>query len=356
MTVPLRVDVEVLRGRGGEVPALLRGLVPARRPVRRAAGGGGEGGLRRRLAGLDVGERERALLELVRAQVAAVLGHAVAGRGGARSGLQEMGFDSLAAVELRNQLSAVTGLRLPATLVFDYPTRQAGGVPARPTCRLGRRRWGAGGRWLRAGGRRSDRDRGDGVPFPGWGAALRRICGIWWPRADVIAGFPDGSGLGSGGSLIRSRSEWTRVRGGRVPAGWRRVSTPGSSGSRRARRWRWTRSSGCCWRRRGRRWSDAGIDPAVAARQPTTGVFVGVDGHGLRHAAAAEAGRPTVEGYVGHRRRGQRGRRAGWRTRSGLEGPAVTVDTACSSSLVALHLAVQALRSGRVRRWRWPAA
>ena len=40
----------------------------------------------------------------------------------------------------------------------------------------------------------------------------------------------------------------------------------------------------------------------------------------------------------------------------GLEGPAVTVDTACSSSLVALHLACQALRCGRVRRWRWPAA
>ncbi|MEU0487553.1 beta-ketoacyl synthase N-terminal-like domain-containing protein, partial [Streptosporangium sp. NPDC006013] len=122
MTVPLRVEVEVLRGRGGEVPALLRGLAPARRPVRVAAGGGQEGGLRRRLADLDVGERERVLEELVRRQVAVVLGHVSGDAVEPDRAFSTMGLDSLAAVELRNQLAAATGLSLPATLVFDYPT------------------------------------------------------------------------------------------------------------------------------------------------------------------------------------------------------------------------------------------
>ncbi|MEU8386308.1 type I polyketide synthase, partial [Streptosporangium sp. NPDC048865] len=122
MTVPLRVDVAALRGRGGEVPALLRGLVPARRPVRVAAGGGGEGGLRRRLTGLDAGERGRMLEELVRRHVAVVLGHASGDAVEPDRAFSTMGLDSLAAVELRNQLAAATGLPLPATLVFDYPT------------------------------------------------------------------------------------------------------------------------------------------------------------------------------------------------------------------------------------------
>ncbi|MFC7898118.1 type I polyketide synthase [Streptomyces sp. NPDC057381] len=125
-----RVDVAALRARGEELPPVLRALAP---PTRRrtaadtaAAGAApGEEPLARRLAGLPVGERERFLTELVRAQVAAVLGHDDAGGVEPDRAFQELGFDSLTAVELRNQLNRATGLRLPTTLVFDHPSPRA---------------------------------------------------------------------------------------------------------------------------------------------------------------------------------------------------------------------------------------
>ncbi|MFE9688129.1 beta-ketoacyl reductase, partial [Streptomyces sp. NPDC006285] len=126
--VPLRVDTAALRTRTDEVPALLRALAPA---VRRAAvavtAAGAQGGdsPARRLAALPVAERHRTVLQLVRSQVASVLGHGSAEAIGADRAFQELGFDSLAATELRNQLNTLTGLRLPATLVFDHPNALA---------------------------------------------------------------------------------------------------------------------------------------------------------------------------------------------------------------------------------------
>jgi thioesterase domain-containing protein/NAD(P)-dependent dehydrogenase (short-subunit alcohol dehydrogenase family) len=124
--VPMHVDAAALRTQfgGTAVPPMLRGLV---RPLVRRAAGAGETGqdpasLLRQLAGLPVEERETALRAVVLSNVAAVLGYSGPEAIPAGAGFPEMGFDSLTAVELRNRLIGVTGLRLAATLVFDHPT------------------------------------------------------------------------------------------------------------------------------------------------------------------------------------------------------------------------------------------
>nr|WP_268874151.1 SDR family NAD(P)-dependent oxidoreductase [Streptacidiphilus melanogenes] len=130
--VPMRLDVAVLRAHGDPelVPHLLRGLVriPARRPAA-TAGAGSRGAavaeersLTEQLRGLPDAERDRLLLDLVRGQVAAVLGYGTAGAIEPERGFVELGFDSLTAVDLRNRLGTLAGLRLPVTLIFDYPT------------------------------------------------------------------------------------------------------------------------------------------------------------------------------------------------------------------------------------------
>ncbi|MEV6921053.1 type I polyketide synthase [Amycolatopsis sp. NPDC051106] len=84
-----------------------------------------DGELAKRLRAASENERERVVLDLVRAEAATVLGFP--GRDAVRptQTLKELGFDSLTALDLRNRLGAATGLKLPATLVFDYPTPAA---------------------------------------------------------------------------------------------------------------------------------------------------------------------------------------------------------------------------------------
>ncbi|MCR6490825.1 type I polyketide synthase [Amycolatopsis sp. OK19-0408] len=134
LSVPLRLDLPaVVRGQGGEVPPLLRGLVrvPARRKSSRE--------LASRVAALAPAEAEKLVVDLVRGHVADVLGLADAAEIGPAARFLELGVDSLTGVELRNRINASLGLSLPATLVFEQPTvldvaqaAVAGFAPAAP--------------------------------------------------------------------------------------------------------------------------------------------------------------------------------------------------------------------------------
>jgi 5-hydroxydodecatetraenal polyketide synthase CpkC len=102
-----------------DVPPLLRGLVPLPRP--RSGDVAQTEALRARLSGLPEVDRTRAVQAIVDEHVAAVLGLAGPAAVPADRGFLDMGMDSVMAMELRNRLNAVTGLDLPATLIFDYP-------------------------------------------------------------------------------------------------------------------------------------------------------------------------------------------------------------------------------------------
>ena len=110
-----------------QVPFLrdLPEISPHARPPGADAGetaGRARGELAQRLAGLPPAEQDRVLAELVLGEAAAVLGHASATAIGPDKAFSDLGFDSLTALELRQKVSAATGLQLPATLLFDYPT------------------------------------------------------------------------------------------------------------------------------------------------------------------------------------------------------------------------------------------
>ena len=122
LLAPVHFDRAALRAqaKAGSLPALMRGMV--RVPVGRERSGDS---LATRLATVPEGDREAFVLDFVRGHVAAVLGHDSAAAVAPERAFKELGFDSLAAVELRNRLVAATGVPLSAATAFDYPSASA---------------------------------------------------------------------------------------------------------------------------------------------------------------------------------------------------------------------------------------
>jgi acyl transferase domain-containing protein/acyl carrier protein len=336
------LDTAALRAqaRVGMLPPVLRSLV--RMPAPRQREGGGS--LARRLADVPEEQWDAVVLDLVRTHVATVLGGVTADAVPHDRAFKDLGFDSLSALELRNRLTQATGVRLPATLVFDYPNPSA--VVRLLLSQLdGMERAGAVNR--HAVDRSEDPIAIVGVScrYPGGVRSPQDLWELVASGTDAITEFPDDRGWDvqrlydpdpahPGTSYVREGG-FLEDAGG-FDAGFFGIGPREALAMDPQQRLLLEAT----WEA----FEDAGIAPG-SVRGSDTGVFTGIMYQDYGHAAAASARRDEVEGYLTV---GSAGSVASGRVAYvfGLEGPAVTVDTACSSSLVTLHLACQALRGG----------
>ncbi|RSM87195.1 type I polyketide synthase, partial [Streptomyces sp. WAC 01420] len=342
VVAPVRLDLAAVRA-SGDVPALLRSLVrtPA---VRRGTADAGDSArtFADQLAALTPADRYKAAIDLVRRTVALVLG---TGRNDAlddEQAFKELGFDSLSAVELRNRLTAATGLRLPATLIFDYPTpgalaRELASGPADATSAA----------TTPATAAAPDDDPvvivGMACRYPGDVRSPEDLWRMVAEGADGVSGFPEDRGWDVEGIYDPDpdRPGTTYVREGgflhdaaEFDAGFFGISPREALAMDPQQRLLLEVS----WEA----FERSGID-AQALRGDSVGVFAGVM-YG-DYASRVDEIPADVADFVGN---GNSYSVASGRVAYtfGFEGPALTVDTACSSSLVTLHLAAQSLRRG----------